>query len=398
MMAIVDEPRALQNTTLKTMSISERAPHRTSRPDQPHISASQLKSYSGCPLAWRLSRTYRPEHVSASLVFGSAFHAAAERFYQMRLEGQSATLQDLMEAYDANWLKRSGTGDGKSPPPVKYSAKAGSAGELRETAGRMLEAFLAHASANVGEVIAVEEEFLVPMVPGLPALKGRIDMVEIRTDKAGDRCIHVVDFKTSAKRMSLDDIDRDQMDLYAMAVRQTGLLHELQLPLALRIDVVTKTKISDVTPITIQPDARNEKRVIAKAREIWKAYQQRCPNAPLFTPEFGEYLQTNRIHIADGAVRMVRELFSVEAACNAVAHEHVPGMDDKFAFDTETAKAVLSSLVENDRILLVGPTGSGKSSLIAQLASRLNWPLRRINLHGETGVSDFIGQHKARGG
>ncbi len=122
---LADEPRALQNTPLKTRTL-ESAQQKTARPDPQHISASQLKSYSGCPLAWRLSRTHRPEHVSASLVFGTAFHAAAERFYQMRLEGKTATFQDLMEAYDAKWRERTEPGDGTPPPPVKYSAKAGS--------------------------------------------------------------------------------------------------------------------------------------------------------------------------------------------------------------------------------------------------------------------------------
>lgn len=259
MTAVIQDAIARQNTHPKMRTLES----------APHISHSQLKSYAGCPLAWRLSRTHRPEHTPAALVFGSAFHAAAERFYQMRLEGKAATFQDLMEAYDAKWGERADTGDGTPPPPVKYSAKAGP-DELRETAGRMLEAFLAHAAANVGEVIAVEEEFLITMAPGLPALKGRIDLVEIRTDESGGRYIHIVDFKTSAKRMAPDDIDRDQMDLYAMAVRQTGLLDELRLPLALRVDVVTKTKSPEITPITLLPDTRNEKRVIAKSREIWR--------------------------------------------------------------------------------------------------------------------------------
>jgi RecB family exonuclease len=268
MTLLADEPRALQNMPSRTPLSPVRPPH---SPDQTHISASQLRSFSNCPLAWNLSRTHCPEHVSASLVFGSAFHAAAEHFYQMRLEGQSATFQDLMETYDAEWQKRSEAKDGKQPPPVKYSAKATGSEELRETASRMLEAFLAHAAVNVGEVIAVEEEFLVPMTPGLPALKGRIDLIEIRRDAAGDRQIHIVDFKTSAKRMNSDDVDRDQMDLYALAVRQTGLLDELRLPLTLRVDVVTKTKEATVTPIPFMPDPRNEKRVIAKSREIWKS-------------------------------------------------------------------------------------------------------------------------------
>ncbi len=122
----------------------------------------------------------------------------------------------------------------------------------------------------------------MPMAPGLPALKGRIDLVEIRRDESGDRYVHVVDFKTAAKRMGSDDIDRDQMDLYAMAVRQTGLLQELRLPLTLRVDVVTKTKVSGVTPIMFLPDSRNEKRVIAKAREIWK-----CMSAGVCYPSAG---------------------------------------------------------------------------------------------------------------
>ncbi len=279
MMLLVDEPRALRNTHLKTRTL-ESAQHKTARQEQ-HISVSQLKSYAACPLAWRLSRTHRPEHVSASLVFGSAFHAAAERFYHMRMNGREATFQDLMEAYDAKWQARIDTGDGMPPPPVKYSAKAGPE-ELRDTVRRMLKAFLAHTAANAGEVIAVEEEFLTPMAPGLPTLKGRIDLVEIRRDEAGDRCLHIVDFKTSSKRMGQGDINREQMDLYAMAVRQTGLLAELRLPLALRVDLVTKTQTPTIIPITFLPDTRNEKRVIAKVRAIWK-----CMSSGVYYPNVG---------------------------------------------------------------------------------------------------------------
>ncbi|MDR1611403.1 MAG: PD-(D/E)XK nuclease family protein [Planctomycetota bacterium] len=270
MTTLIHEPqsRSFLNTHPRTRAL-ERTPRETARQDQPHISASQLRSYAGCPLAWRLSRTHRPEHIPAALIFGSAFHAAAERFYQMRLEGKTAAFNDLMEAYDAKWQERGEAGDGGTPPPVKFPAKTGPM-ELRQTAVRMLEAFLAHANANAGEVIAVEEEFLAPMAPGLPALKGRIDLVEIRTAPSGNRRLHLVDFKTAAKRMRPEDIDRDQMDLYALALRRTGLLDELQLPLVLRVDMVTKVKEPEVIPVDIPPDKNNEKRVIAKAREIWK--------------------------------------------------------------------------------------------------------------------------------
>ena len=145
-------------------------------------------------------------------------------------------------------------------------------------------------------------------------------------------------------------------------------------------------------PVSLFQHIRNEHNITPEA------YQQRCPSAPLYTTEFGDFLKTNHIHVVDGAVKTRRKLFGVETICNAIVREHVPSVDDKFAFDPELGKAVLSSLHDNDRILLVGPTGSGKSSLIAQLAARLNWPMRRINLHGETSVTDFIGQHKAKDG
>jgi RecB family exonuclease len=258
-----------RNTHLKTRII-ENSPHTTARPDRTHLSYSQLKSYAGCPLAWRLSRTHRPEHVPAALVFGSAFHAAAEKLYQTRLEGRTATHRELMDAYHAAWTRHFDATDGREPIPIRYSAKS-DLPTLHQTASRMLEAFLLHAERNMGEVVAVEEPFEIELAPDLPVLKGRIDLIEIRTGASGNRHLHLADFKTAAKRMDEDDIDRDQLTLYAVAAGKTGLLEQIGLPLVLRADVVLKTRTAEVIPITVPPDRANEARVTAKARQIWKA-------------------------------------------------------------------------------------------------------------------------------
>ena len=137
-------------------------------------------------------------------------------------------------------------------------------------------------------------------------------------------------------------------------------------------------------------------------------YLAQCPGAPLYTEAFRKYIQENGVHFdADGGehtvgeggeLRVMRELFGVKVSCAVTPPAHVPALDPEYHFDPAQSQAVLQSLVDNDRLLLVGPTGAGKSSLIMQLAARLSWPLTRANLHGETSAADFLGQHKVKDG
>jgi cobaltochelatase CobS len=144
---------------------------------------------------------------------------------------------------------------------------------------------------------------------------------------------------------------------------------------------------------------------LREAHQITPAdYAVQCPNAPLFTPAFQEYVQAQGLHVvagsatADGELHELRELFGVKVSCALAPQPNVPTTDEAYHFDPALARSVTQSLVDNDRILLVGPTGAGKSSLVMQLAARLNWPLSRANLHGETSASDFLGQNKVRDG
>ncbi|MEA1053319.1 AAA family ATPase [Lamprobacter modestohalophilus] len=46
---------------------------------------------------------------------------------------------------------------------------------------------------------------------------------------------------------------------------------------------------------------------------------------------------------------------------------------------------------EGDALLLSGPTGCGKTSLIRQVAARLNWPVQEVTCHGRMELSDLLG-------
>jgi len=135
-------------------------------------------------------------------------------------------------------------------------------------------------------------------------------------------------------------------------------------------------------------------------------YAKQCPGAPLFTPAFKDYVQQQGIHAAPDATASgdgtnlwaMRELFGVKVPCPVAVQPGVPAEDGSYHFDPSLAQAVTQSLADNDRVLLVGPTGAGKSSLVMQLAARLNWPIIRANLHGETSAADLLGQNKVKNG
>lgn len=55
-------------------------------------------------------------------------------------------------------------------------------------------------------------------------------------------------------------------------------------------------------------------------------------------------------------------------------------------------KDIIDSINRNDRLFLTGDGGVGKSSIIVQIAARINQPLIRVNLNLETRITDFLGK------
>jgi len=75
----------------------------------------------------------------------------------------------------------------------------------------------------------------------------------------------------------------------------------------------------------------------------------------------------------------------------------VPPINPAFLF-SGAATDVLADIAENRRIMLIGHTGSGKTSLIEQIAARSQNGVLRANMNGQTTVGDFVGFWTVKGG
>lgn len=74
-------------------------------------------------------------------------------------------------------------------------------------------------------------------------------------------------------------------------------------------------------------------------------------------------------------------------------HPHIP-VRKPYVFRNELLRDILAYLHDcgGDGLFLAGPTGSGKTSLVAQVAARLNWPVQSVTCHGRMELHALIGQ------
>jgi len=92
----------------------------------------------------------------------------------------------------------------------------------------------------------------------------------------------------------------------------------------------------------------------------------------------------------------VRQTFGIDSDLEVPAFgqpsEHVPPVDDAYRFDHDTTLAILAGFAYNRRVLVQGYHGTGKSTHIEQVASRLNWPCIRVNLDSHISRIDLVGK------
>lgn len=96
----------------------------------------------------------------------------------------------------------------------------------------------------------------------------------------------------------------------------------------------------------------------------------------------------------DGVFKIGVARLTMCTALSAADQLHVPAHDplwDMGKNEKESWEFLALGIQACDNVLIVGPTGCGKSSGVLQLAAVCNQPLRRINLHGDVRAADFVG-------
>ncbi|MBL1419473.1 MAG: cobaltochelatase subunit CobS [Alphaproteobacteria bacterium] len=92
----------------------------------------------------------------------------------------------------------------------------------------------------------------------------------------------------------------------------------------------------------------------------------------------------------------VRKAFGIDSDLEVPAFskrsEHVPEVDPDYLFNHDITMAILAGFAYNRRVMIQGYHGTGKSTHIEQVASRLNWPCIRVNLDSHISRIDLVGK------
>lgn len=73
----------------------------------------------------------------------------------------------------------------------------------------------------------------------------------------------------------------------------------------------------------------------------------------------------------------------------------VPSRDENYVFRAGFIREIVAFLKSphGDALWITGPTGSGKTSGVTEVAARLNWPVQQVTANGRMEMADLVGHH-----
>jgi CRISPR/Cas system-associated exonuclease Cas4 (RecB family) len=247
-----------------------------------YLSFSSLRQYQTCPLRYyfRYIAGIPEETVSAALVFGNAIHKAIELHFQNLLAGHAApSTENLFAEYSAGWQEHA--------LPIRFS-KDERADSFDELAKRMLKAFSDSDWARpAGKILAVEETLRGRLIPGLPDLLGRVDLI---LETPSELVIH--DWKSARSKYTQDQVDDSaaQLLLYGELAKDFAPGKKVRL----QFGILTKTKEVSIDIHRFELDQAQVDRTKRIIERIWSAIQagffypapslMNCPGCPYRDP------------------------------------------------------------------------------------------------------------------
>lgn len=121
------------------------------------------------------------------------------------------------------------------------------------------------------------------------------------------------------------------------------------------------------------------------------ALRRQFPEQALANDELCRFLGGRRVQRRNGILHYQLDVAGTPMTARyGLEHPLIPESDPTFVW-TDPCRDVAEAIEHNERVFIYGPSGTGKSWLVRQIAALTQRPVRRVSLNGETSVGDFVG-------
>lgn len=177
------------------------------------FSFTQLAAFRKCPLQYKFEHIYRiPKFGTYQKSFGQSVHKAYQHIldlHQFRLQEQPGsaflvTLEEAEQIYEDAWID-------------EWYENRDRHDEYKAKGKQAVKNFWQACFTKTPELFGVELPFT--LVLGIHSLMGKID----RIDKLPDGTVAVFDYKTGKAKDELDAEDKEQLQLYQVALEEKGI-------------------------------------------------------------------------------------------------------------------------------------------------------------------------------